>query len=483
MFKTTAIFGGVQVIQVLITIIKSKFVAVLIGPTGMGLMGLFTTTTGFITSLTNFGLGTSAVKNIAEANASGDVERIRIVSSTLKNLVWITGLLGLVITAIFSPLLSQIAFGNKEYTLTFIILAPTLLLSQLTVGQLALLQGMRQVGFLSKANLGGALLGLIVAIPLYYFFGLKGIVMVIACSSISSLIISSYYSRKKKVYSYKLSYSQLWNEGKGMLNMGFVLNISSILTVGVGYILRLFISNKGGISEVGFYTAGFTILNTYVGMITNAIVADYYPRLSEVIADNTKLSKTVNQQTEILILLIAPILCALIIYIKIVLKFLYTKDFLVVENMMIWAAVGILFRTVSWAISYIFIAKADTKLFLKVELTSHLYFLPLQLLGYLFGGLMGIGIAFLISYIIYLTIVYTVSSKRYSYKFDRSFIEMLIRQLVFVILCLLLAIFIPKPYVYFIGALPVIAAFLYSYENLEKRMKIKQYVLSKLFKK
>ncbi|NSW94260.1 MAG: oligosaccharide flippase family protein, partial [Bacteroidales bacterium] len=111
-FKATTLFGGVQVFNIIIGIIRSKFIAVLLGPEGMGISGLLTSTTGFISGLTGFGLGTSAVKNISEANATGNRERISVVVTVFRRLVWITGLLGMVVTIILSPWLSKITFGN-----------------------------------------------------------------------------------------------------------------------------------------------------------------------------------------------------------------------------------------------------------------------------------------------------------------------------------------------------------------------------------
>ena len=63
--KATSVFGGVQVFQILISIVRSKFVAILLGPAGMGIVGLLTATTGLVNGFTNFGLGTIAVKNIS----------------------------------------------------------------------------------------------------------------------------------------------------------------------------------------------------------------------------------------------------------------------------------------------------------------------------------------------------------------------------------------------------------------------------------
>ena len=59
--KATSLFGGVQFFQIIISVIRSKFVAILLGPAGMGVVGLLTATTGLVAGLTNFGLGTSAV--------------------------------------------------------------------------------------------------------------------------------------------------------------------------------------------------------------------------------------------------------------------------------------------------------------------------------------------------------------------------------------------------------------------------------------
>lgn len=93
--KATSLFGGVQVFNILIGVIRSKFIAILLGPSGMGMYGLFTLTTSLISSFTNCGLGTSAVRNIAEANSTRDQNRIALIISVFRKLVWFTGLIGM----------------------------------------------------------------------------------------------------------------------------------------------------------------------------------------------------------------------------------------------------------------------------------------------------------------------------------------------------------------------------------------------------
>ena len=85
--KATSLFGGLQVFQIIISIIRSKFVAVLLGPAGMGVVGLLYTTTVFITALTDFGLGRSAVKNISEANSTQNEHRVATVITVLRKMI------------------------------------------------------------------------------------------------------------------------------------------------------------------------------------------------------------------------------------------------------------------------------------------------------------------------------------------------------------------------------------------------------------
>ena len=159
-FKATSLFGGVQVYQILIQIIKSKFVAVLLGPAGVGIMGLYQSGLQLVQQISSMGLANSAVRDVSEANGSNDIQRIAKTVTVVRKLVWITGLLGLIIVACCSPLLSKFSFGNYDYTIPFIILSVTLFLDQLSAGQRVVLQGMRRLKDLAKCTAFGATFGL-----------------------------------------------------------------------------------------------------------------------------------------------------------------------------------------------------------------------------------------------------------------------------------------------------------------------------------
>ena len=475
-FKASSLFGGVQIFNILIGIIRSKFIAVLLGPTGMGIVGLLTSTTGMITGLTNFGLGTSAIRNVAEADSQQNRQRINVVVYTLRRLVWHTGLLGTSFTLLLAPWLSQLTFGNKDYTYAFMFLSINLLFTQLSVGQNVILQGTRKLKYLAKSNVLGTSLGLILTVPLYYFFGTNGIVPALVITSIITLALSWYFSRKVLIDKIQLSFKEVWKEGKGMLTMGIMLSLSGIITLTVSYITRIYIGRVGGMEEVGLYNAGFAIVGTYVGLIFTAMGTDYYPRLSSVAHDNQLAKETINQQAEIVILILAPILMIFFVFIHWVVQLLYSDQFMLVNGMIQWAALGMFFKTAAWTIGFIFLAKGSSKLFFISELLANSYTLLFNILGHILWGITGLGIAFLLSYIVCLLQVLFIAKVKYTFNFNRGFIQIFLLQLLFGVVCFCVVKFVSNPYQYIVGSIVIVLSGLYSLRELDRRLKLRSII-------
>ena len=471
--KATSLFGGVQIINILIAIIRSKFIAVLLGPAGLGIAGLLTSTTGLISAATNFGLGTSAVKNVAAANGSGNPSRIATIITIMQRWVWVTGLLGMIVTILTAPLLSRLTFGNSDYTFPFIWISISLLLAQLSGGQMILLQGMRKLQYLAKANLTGSILGLVITIPMYYLLGIKGIIPAIIISSLIALFCSWYYSRKITIEKVTVSRNRTLVEGKEMLTMGFIISLGILSSLGASFLVRIFISNHGGVTEVGLYSAGFAIINSYVGLVFTAMATDYYPRLSAVAHNNVECSNIINQQAEIAILIMAPIIILFLTYIHWIVVILYSSKFVPVIQMILWAALGMLFKAASWAISYIFLAKGASRLFFWNELIANIYTLAINVIGYYYYGLTGLGISFLIAYVIYLIHVFIIARNRFDLKIHLKMYIIFFVQFSLTLLSFLPALLIGGKVSYVLGSILFIISIAYSFTEMDKRIGIR----------
>lgn len=481
-FKATSLFGGVQVYQILISVIKQKFVAVLLGTTGMGIQGLYQSGIDLVKGITSMGLSQSAVRDVSEANGTGDFHRVSRTITILRRLVWFTGLLGLIATICFSPLLSRSLFGDYDYTIPFIILSVILLLEQLCNGQRVLLQGMRRLKHLAKASAYGVTVGLVVSVPLYYWLGIKGIVPTLILNSVTSLLLSWLFARKIPVEKVKVTNRETLHEGRTMLKMGIAMSVTGVLGTMMAYILKAFISNVGGVDDVGLYTAGFVILNTYVGMVFTAISTDYYPRLAAVNKDNDKCKEVINQQGEIAVLIIAPLVMLCIIAMPFLVRLVYSKDFLPASDFILWAIPGVMFRASSTVIAYVFLAKAESKLYVINEVSTLLYGLVLRMAGYYFFGLVGLGIAYFLVYILYTIQVYLIARHKYSFNFSKTFIQVFSVQIIYAAIGFILVHVWFSVWVYVPLVLLLALSTYYSLKELDKRMNLLQFAKQKIKK-
>lgn len=430
--KTTSLFSGVQILGVLISIAKSKLAAILIGPAGIGIVGVLNSTLNVIIGFSKLGLDVSAVKEIAALKGHDEAKVVKIIN-VLRRLCWITGILGALITIVLSSWLSQLAFGNTSHTVSFMLLSLAVLFNQLTVGNLAILQGLRKLKKLAKASLWGSFGGLLVIVPLYYYYGINGIVPAIISISILTYFFSWFFSKKQIVKHPKLSLKDTLNQGKSMVKLGFVLSLGSLATIITIYGIQIFITNKGGIDEVGFYNAAFIIINAYVGVIFTAMSKDYFPRLSSVVNEQDTMQKVVNQQAYVAVLLLTPIIVIFLAFIPTIISLLFSKEFMPIIGILTFGILATLFKAVSWSMGFILIAKGDSKLYITTEVGFNILLLLMSVFGYVYGGLTGVGISYLVYYMIYLVGVKIITQNRYEFKFENEFYKIL---LVCLILCL-----------------------------------------------
>lgn len=426
--KSTSIFGGVQIVQILVQIIRSKIVAIFLGPSGLGLLSLFNSTISLVASITNLGVTTSSINSIALASSDVKQQNTDRMIAIVSNLMYYISFGGMIITLILSPILSKLTFGSYDYTIAFVWLSFSILLNQLASGKLIILQSLRKLRLLSKANLYGSISGLILSSPLFYFFGKEAIVGSILVYSLSTFIFASYFTKEFiKTASKKLSWSLLI-EGKEIILSGIVLGLTGFVSTLIGYILNIFIAKNGNVNELGLYNAAISVTTSYSGIIFSAIATDYHPRLSALTSD--KLVKNeVNRQAEIALYFLGPLLLFFMVFCEHLVQLLFSKEFEPAVPMIRLILIGIYFKLFSWAISFTFVARGRLRLFFWNELAANFYVLVFNILGYLIFGQIGLGLAIIISYLFYSIQVYILAKNIYSFDYNRKFILLFLSNL------------------------------------------------------
>lgn len=469
-FKAIGLFGGVRVFQILINIVRSKLIAVLIGPAGMGIAGLLQSTIQLVNQLTGFGLETSAVREISKEVSDGKTEKIDEVMSVLKRLVIITGFLGTIVVFLFASQLSVFAFGNEEYTNAFRIISVVLLLMQLTTGQIAVLQGTFQYRLLAKASLYGAILSLVIVCPIYYFLRERGIPLAIIAASLCTLLFSWLYSKRIHYNTIQFPFVVFIKKGKAMIFLGFVLALGATVSTLSGYLFNIFLSTYGNVSIVGLYQAAFQITNSYVMLIFSAMSTDYIPRLSAMCGDNEGQVSIINKQAILVLILVTPLLALMMVFSNEVISLLYSKEFVTIAKLLAILMLGMIFRAVSWCLSYSLIARGDSKAFLFCEVTISITSLLFKILGYTYGGFEGMGVGFVLNYILYTVILLLMTKRLFSFSLSREFTVMLVKSILLISVCLIIVVLCNEVLKYLLGLILIFITFLNSYREISKRV-------------
>ncbi|WP_271678562.1 O-antigen translocase [Thermomonas mangrovi] len=369
---SSSIMGGSQAITHLVSLLRVKAVAVLLGPAGVGIVGLYATTVNLATEVTGLGLQRSAVRSIAQAH--DDPIAVARAIRMLRRLCWATGIMGWSACAVLAIPLSRMIFESTAHAWAIAVLGSTVLLNAINGGQMALLRGLRRIGDIARAQVASALITTAVIVALYAWLGERGIVPVLLASAAVSLTMSWWFVRRVDVAEITMTWRQAVNEARPMVSLGVALMISSALATLLEFYTRAILSRGHGLEAVGIYQAAWSLSGMFAGFVLSAMGTDFYPRLAAVIDDRAAAAREINQQTEIGILLSLPGLLATLVFAKWVIWLLYSASFAPAGEVLVWMILGVFGRVVSWPLGYIQVAMNAKRWYLATEI----FFIALQ---------------------------------------------------------------------------------------------------------
>jgi PST family polysaccharide transporter len=409
--KSSSIIGGAQGMSYLISMVRTKAVAIFLGPAGMGLVGLYMTAIGFVSTFSALGISSSAVKQVAEADGVGDEARLTHTIKALRRICYATGFLGWALTAIFARPLSLWVFGSHDHAWPLAILGATILLADISGGQSALLQGKRRIGDLARLNVLSSVIGSIVSVTIYACLHERGIIPVMLATAAISLGSSWWFARRVSIVEMELSWRDTWPEARRMIQLGVAFMWSAVLVSGLALATRALIAHMFGLNANGIYQAAWGISGMFAGFITAAMGTDFYPRLTGASQNNELVNRLVNEQTEIGILLALPGLIGTLMFAPWAMRIFYSAKFLPGAELLPWFVLGIFGRVLSWPMAFIMLAKGEGRWFALSETAVSILHLSLIFCFMRAFGLWGVALAFAVLYFAYTIMVYFISRR------------------------------------------------------------------------
>lgn len=405
--KAIGIFGSVEMLTMFCAVVRTKIAAICIGTAGVGLLGIYSTVIELLSTISQLGLRTTAVRDIASTDLAG---RKRIVSVVLSVGNYLT-LAGILLSILASPLLSLITFGDYHHFWPFLILAIAVGCNTVISTRSAILQGIQNLKPLARASALSALLSLAVSIPMILVWKMDAIVPVLLTYGLITAFIFLFLSRRHMPGPLpKVSPKEVIDTTADMIRLGAYLTVSGAASWLTSYAIMSYLNHAAGENVVGLYQSGYTLTIKYVGVIFTALAVEYFPRLSAALSSGKFRGEIMlRHETLISVTVISAVSSLMIAFAPWVVRLLYSSGFEAVVPMVILAAPGVVLRAVSWAMAFVILAKGKGKEFLLTELMGCAVSFAAMALGYRFFDIPGLGLGFTLWYLLYTLMVWAVT--------------------------------------------------------------------------
>jgi PST family polysaccharide transporter len=406
--KSSAMIGGSSVINIVVSVVRGKAMALLLGPAGIGVVGLFSAIFDLVRALAGLGVNSSGVRQIAEAVGSGDGQRIARTAAVLRRTSTFLGSLGAVGLIALSGPVSSWTFGSREFSGSVALLSIAVLLQLISDGQTALIQGTRRIADLARISVFVAVFGTATSVSLVYFLGERGVVPSLIGVAAITFVISRRYVPKSETPAVYLAPTQVRDEAKALLMLGTAFMASAVLTTGAAYAIRIIVRDSIGFDAAGLYQSAWMLGGMYVGFILQAMGSDFYPRLTGVATDHQECNRMVNEQAQISLLLAGPGVLATLTFAPIVIAILYSGKFAGAVEPLRWICLGMALRVIAWPMGYVVLAKGVRGIFFWTEVAATVVHVGLAFVLVQPFGLAGATMAFAGLYIWHSLLIYFI---------------------------------------------------------------------------
>lgn len=418
------LLGSAQIVNILCSVIRIKLIAVWLDRAGVGLNAILVNGSSLVSTATQLNIRESAVRDVS-ALAPGDQRDIK--NAIIRRWSIILGLAGATIMILISPLLSATSFaGSYAYTLHFALLSPFVFFSACSAGEFAVMQGCGHLNSLAKANVASGIAATAIAIPLLYFFGMSAIVAVIDIYAAAGAVCAFIWRERPRRLTVRIDRHMLWSGGKGFLTLGLSISVAMLLTTLMQYALTAYINSVSGEAALGVYQSGYTMVNSYVGILFSAITLEYYPRLVRFVGTPRLCRTIVAHEIGLVVRLLIPVAVIFICASDMIVKLLYSSKFDAVMPFITFAIIGAILRGVSLCFAFRIIAAGDSKAYFLTEAASVVVGLALNIAGYHYWSYAGLGLAYVAWYAFYALLTAAVCRRRYGLRIAASQIWLII---------------------------------------------------------
>jgi O-antigen/teichoic acid export membrane protein len=411
------IIGTSQVFNILISIVRIKVLAILLGPSGVGLLSVYNSLLEVVEKTAGLGMQSSGLREIATSR--DDEARLSKVRHVLFAAYLIQGTLAMIAVWLLRERITIWLFGEATHTTEVGLIGIAILIGLLSYAQTTLLQGLRKISDLGRVTVFSNFVGTLAGLAALWLQGENGLIWFILVQPLATVLIALHYTRHLPIpAAVRLSLFETWNVWKPMAKLGVAFMLGGLATVATLLIIRAHITQELGLDAAGHFAAAWGITMTYVGFILVAMGGEYYPRLTEVINNKVAAVQLMNDQAQLGLAISGPVFLLLIGLAPWVITFIYSAKFEPAVPLLQWLMVGNVFKFVGSVLGFSIVAAGRAKTFLFVELSFNIVFLVMVFVFMPHVGLEVTAYAFVLGYLVHMSVVYLVARSIHGFRWQ-----------------------------------------------------------------
>lgn len=385
-------------VTMLCGLVTTKYVAVMIGPSGMALVGQFSNVTVMLSLFATAACATGVVKYVAQYD---DVAQKQKVIANALLLVAACSVVVSLVCLLFSGMLSQRVFNENGYRVVFVVYGLLVFFPSFNAIISSVLNGLKKIRLMSLIAIGTSVINLTCVLLAARFFGIKGILLANLVGGVFSFVAYLMLFRRSNMFPDHIRPAD-WDTTvvKALVGYSVMALTTGLVVPTIQLIIRTKLLYNLGSHNAGIWQAN-TRLSDYYLQFFNTVLGIYYlPRLSE-LKEKSELRHEVLLGFKRIMPAVIVVTSLIWIFRQWTIDILLTKQFTGMLTLLKWQLIGDVVRIASWLLGYLMVARAMKKLFVATEIIFSTTYVLLTILFVNQFGLVGSVYAFCLNYVIY----------------------------------------------------------------------------------
>lgn len=407
------------IISLIFNTVTIKILAVLLGPSGIGMLSLLRQIYSTTLIAATMSGQTALVQGGSSRDGNSRINYLR----TVLILFIISSLICALLLIILAPFLAKWMLNRTDETAVWLIrlLAFPVFLTVINGFFFGVLNIFRHLGRMAAIQIIAAAATALLAYPIAFWVqqgyeqAIIGVVLFAPLVTFGLILLPIYEMKLLGPLFLSLHTGFQWRMAQKFYSFAGVTLVTALLQSGILLLVRSWIVADKGLSGAGIFDAAWTLSMTYITLITTAFGTYYLPTLSSLDSrpERVQLMQTMFRFTTILIV---PIILSVVVLKPYILRLLFSAEFLPAIPLISWMLIGDYFKLTSWVKAYPMLAFAELRIFFWVELVFQLMFLVgAGASVHIFNSMEGIAVTFTVMYVLYYIASSVYAFKRHNF--------------------------------------------------------------------